>query len=185
MNKKETLRREHLLKRTVLSPLGVTEKSQKIARKLFTLVEIQGKMNFLIYVPINNEVDTKSIIEWLLGKGTNIFVPAHLKENNTWVFTKFTGWEELEKGPFNIPQPQSISPIDPATGNVAIIPGVAFSKKGVRLGYGKGVFDRLLGNSDAIKIGLAYDFQIVDEFTGEDHDLRMDIVITEKEILRF
>ena len=66
--------------------------------------------------------------------------------------------------------------------DVSIIPGVAFDKKGVRLGYGKGVFDRLLAKSQAFKIGLAYDFQIVDELPREKHDLVMDIVESEKKV---
>ena len=55
---------------------------------------------------------------------------------------------------------------------------------GVRLGYGKGVFDRLLADSKALRVGLAYDFQIVDELPREKHDLVMDLVVTEKRIIK-
>ena len=63
---------------------------------------------------------------------------------------------------------------------VAIIPGLAFGKNDTRLGYGKGVYDQLLANFKGLKIGLAYDFQIVDKLPKERHDLKMDMVLTEK-----
>ena len=54
----------------------------------------------------------------------------------------------------------------------------------MRLGYGKGVFDKLLSKSKALRIGLAYDFQIVDEIPQEKHDLVMDLVVTEERVIR-
>ena len=111
-------------------------------------------------------------------------MPAYLATNNDYLFTRFDGWQNLEEGPKGILQPRIIKSVDSSLIEVAILPGLAFSKSGVRLGYGKGVFDRLLAKSKAIRIGLAYDFQLVDKIEKEKHDLLMDMVVTEKKVYR-
>ena len=171
-------------KRLSLTSLLVSFKSRAIAKHLLAIAQIREKDNFSCYLPINNEVDTKGIIDDLLQKEANIFVPAYLATNNDYLFTRFDGWQNLEEGPKGILQPKSFKPIDPSFIEVAILPGLAFSKEGVRLGYGKGVFDKLLSKSKALRIGLAYDFQIVDEIPQEKHDLVMDLVVTEKRVIR-
>ena|SRR3989344_282723 len=181
---KESLRRIFLNKRLSSSVSTVLRRSQKITNRLLTISEIKEKNNFSAYLPINNEVDTKGIINDLLQKEISIFVPAFLATNNDYLFTRFDGWQNLEEGPKGILQPQIIESFDSLLIEVAILPGLAFSKDGVRLGYGKGVFDRLLSKSKAIKIGLAYDFQIIDKIPKEEHDLLMDLVVTEKRVIR-
>ena len=65
---------------------------------------------------------------------------------------------------------------------MVLIPGLAFAKNGLRLGYGKGVYDRLLINIKTLKIAVAYDFQIIDYLEGESHDLKVDFIITEQRV---
>ena len=62
-----------------------------------------------------------------------------------------------------------------------VIPAVAFDRRGNRVGRGKGYYDRLLADSRARKVGVAYDFQLVDEIDAEPHDVRVDVVITENQ----
>lgn len=185
MPSKTYLRKLYLGKRLKLSPAKIEKKSSQIAKNLFSIDKIRDKRNFSVYLPINNEVDTKFIINNLLKKHKNLYCPYFSKVDNAYYFTKFKDWKNLEKGPHQILQPANFKKVDPAIIEVAIIPGIAFDLQGTRLGYGKGVFDRLLAGSKAIKVGLAYDFQIVDEIPREEHDLVMDTVVTEKQILRF
>ena len=63
-----------------------------------------------------------------------------------------------------------------------IVPGVAYDRKGNRVGRGKGYYDRLLSGSKALKVGVAYDFQMVDEIDAEPHDVKVDLVITDRGI---
>ena len=181
---KSALRESFLKKRKGLTIPEVIKKSQDVALKFFELAEIKGENHFAAYLPINNEVDTKGIIDDLLQKEVSTFVPAYLATNNDYLFTRFDGWQNLEEGPKGILQPRIIKSVDSSLIEVAILPGLAFSKSGVRLGYGKGVFDRLLAKSKAIRIGLAYDFQLVDKIEKEKHDLLMDMVVTEKKVYR-
>jgi len=74
--------------------------------------------------------------------------------------------------------------MNPKDIDLAFIPGLAFSEDGLRLGYGKGVYDRLLTNTKALKFGVCFDFQIIDNFSSESHDLRVDFIITERRIIK-
>ena len=72
----------------------------------------------------------------------------------------------------------SVSDID-----LIIVPGIAFDERCNRCGFGKGYYDRLLSESKAVKIGLCYDFQVVDELECDEYDIAMDMVITERRII--
>lgn len=183
MASKSGLRKEFLRKRRLLSGQTATSKSGQIFRNVIKLKELISAQNFLVYLAVNNEVDTKQIIKHLILQKSAVFVPAFLKSANTYKVAKFTGYTDLEEGPYKIAQPKKLSVVDVGLVDVAIIPGVAFDRRGVRLGYGKGVYDRLLDDGSALKIGLAYDFQIVDKIAKEKHDLEMDIIVTDKEVL--
>lgn len=85
----------------------------------------------------------------------------------------------LEIGSFHIEEPtgNNVYPIEEI--EVIIVPGVAFDRKGRRLGRGKGFYDRLLKTAKATKIGIGYEFQLVEEVPSEAHDVAMDMIITE------
>ena len=193
-----------LTKRQALEKNFVGEASQIITESLLGEIKKLAPANILVYLAFGNEVDTREIINHFVKSGKKVYLPTYDNKTKTYVFSRFNGWDKLETGPHGILQP-SLSSRHPEPGpepfvpnsfrdldsgssisgsiDVAIIPGVAFDKKRVRLGYGKGVFDRLLVISKAYKIGLAYDFQIVDRITGEQHDLVMDKVVTESKVI--
>lgn len=85
----------------------------------------------------------------------------------------------LELGSFHIEEPTGEDTVDPSEIELMIIPAVAYDRRGNRLGRGKGFYDRLLGEVKATKIGVGYEFQLVDEIPVEDHDVPMDIIITQ------
>lgn len=86
----------------------------------------------------------------------------------------------LELGAFHIEEPTGNDTVDPSELELIVVPAVAFDRKGNRLGRGKGFYDRLLQTTKAAKIGVGYDFQLVDELPTESHDVPMDMVITQK-----
>lgn len=86
----------------------------------------------------------------------------------------------LEIGSFHIEEPTGNDPVSIDEIELLIIPGVAFDRSGRRLGRGKGFYDRLLQGGSATKIGVGYEFQLVDELPSEPHDIPMDIIITEE-----
>lgn len=84
----------------------------------------------------------------------------------------------LELGSFHIEEPTGNGTVNSSEIELVIVPGVAFDKKGNRLGRGKGFYDRLLGEMKATKIGMGYDFQVIEQIEIEPHDVGMDIIIT-------
>lgn len=89
----------------------------------------------------------------------------------------------LELGAFHIEEPTGANTIDPNELELIIVPGVAYDRKGNRLGRGKGFYDRLLSDINATKIGVGYEFQLFDEIPAESHDVKMDAVITQNQCI--
>lgn len=85
----------------------------------------------------------------------------------------------LELGAFHIEEPTGNEVVDPEDIELIVVPGVAYDRKGNRLGRGKGFYDRLLQTTKATKIGVGYEFQMFDSIPVEPHDVKMDMVITQ------
>lgn len=90
----------------------------------------------------------------------------------------------MELGSFHIEEPTGDDVIDPEEIELIIVPAVAYDRRGNRLGRGKGFYDRLLKTTKATKIGVGYDFQLVDELPTEEHDVPVDFVITQSAVIR-
>ena len=89
----------------------------------------------------------------------------------------------LQYGAFHIEEPTGDDIEDIDNIELIIVPGIAYDNRGNRVGRGKGYYDRLLSRTKATKIGIGYDFQLVDEIDSEPHDITMDIVITDSRII--
>lgn len=177
---KDLLRQKFILKRKSLNSDFVFKKSKKVFEN-FKVCDFKTSIErVLIYLPINNEIDTLLITDYLRKTNVDLFLPAY--EKSKWIVSEFVD-NELTGGPSSTLQPAQVNSIDTDCLDLAIVPGVAFSKNGFRLGYGKGVYDKLLINFSGIKVGLAYDFQVVDTFIFEEHDVKMDYVITESKVI--
>lgn len=176
--------RYHIFKnRDTLSEVFIAQASNVIGEKLIDSKFVVRVKKVSIYLPIKNEVQTALIIEYFEKQGSEISTPVYLSQASTWSLSKYHSESELIDGPYGVRQPKEIELVDPAGVNAVIFPGVAFTEQKVRIGYGKGVYDKLFAGTSTLKIGLAYDFQIVSGVSGEPHDLVMDYVITEKRII--
>lgn len=91
---------------------------------------------------------------------------------------------KLHLGAFNIEEPDGEDTTDISKIDMVVVPAVAYDRHGNRVGRGKGYYDRLLNNTRAIKVGVAYGFQLIDEIDTDPHDVAVDYVITENGILR-
>ena len=176
------LRKSILNKRSALKKSFVKRQSRTVAGKLLAEIKKLSPTNVLVYLSFDNEVETFGLVSGILDNQINVFVPKYLEDTGDWRLVKLENLDDLEEGPFGIPQPKSSS-FSFSLIDVAIIPGLAFDEKGVRLGWGKGVFDKLLAKSTAFKIGAAFDFQIVEKLPQEKHDLVMDMIVTEKRVI--
>ncbi|HLD18604.1 MAG TPA: 5-formyltetrahydrofolate cyclo-ligase [Candidatus Nanoarchaeia archaeon] len=168
---KKQIRETILAKRESLKPEQVEKKSDTIQKNLSNMSAYRDAKIILGYIPIKNEVRTNKLFPNAL---------PGFDENKNPVALKNDG--ELVAGPYKTKQP-SYSEDKLTNFDFAIVPGIAFDEKGNRIGYGKGYYDKLLANSDATKIGLAFDIQIVDEIPAESHDVQMDFIVTETRVI--
>jgi len=167
-------------KRDSLNKEGILEKSKKIIENLTSLEQFQFSKNIMFYVSSDSEVFTHEIIKKLIDE-KNIFVP--LIKNNQIQASSLNSFSELEKGKFNILEPKIQRLTDPKELDAVIVPGLAFDNNGNRIGYGLGFYDKFLKKTNALKIGLAFDLQIVDKIMVKDFDVKMDIVVTENRVI--
>ena len=129
----------------------------------------------LMYHSLPDELDTRRFLKkWKDHK--KFFLPRVNGVN-----LELLPYDEsrLEIGSFHIEEPQGNETHPVEEIEVIIVPGVAFDRKGHRLGRGKGFYDRLLQNAKATKIGVGYEFQLVDDLPTEPHDVKMNMIITE------
>jgi len=177
--KKKEIRQFVKEKRKYCDASFVKEANTKIKNTLCQLNELQRAKVVYIYVDFNNEVGTRDIIEYLFTQNKEVAVPKI--EEGIMNFYKISDLSQLEEGYYGIPEP--VNKIIPKTPDIVIVPGVAFSLKRERLGYGKGFYDRFL-NDKVIKVGLSYEFQLFDSLPVDEHDVNMNYVITESRLLK-
>ena len=178
-NSKGSLRK--IFKSQQLAIKGKSSKSQIIIERLTSLDEFVQSNSMLIYYSSSSEVSTKELIGRLVLSDKDIYLPStgELKVTSINNNTKF-----VERVP-DILEPEFPSSILPTDIDLAILPGLAFDKRGYRLGVGGGWYDRIFENVNVkTKIGLCFDEQLVEILPVEPHDKRVDIIITNKEVFR-
>lgn len=133
-----------------------------------------------VYLASSDEVNLDPYIAYLLRTGVEVVAPRWNGE--TYELARLKGLDErsLRRGPMGIREPADADIVKPNEVYVWIIPGLAFTRAGKRLGYGGGWYDRLLASApkNAVKIGVAYSFQVVDSLPAEAHDMPLtDIIV--------
>lgn len=178
---KDNLRKVILAKRASLSPAEIKNKSDEIRKRLFSLREFKEAEVVMFFVSYRSEVNTHKMISQAL-KGKIVAVPK--TSSRSMVPSIITSMKELSPNKKGILEPKKIRKIGLKDIDVVIVPGIAFDKKCHRLGYGRGYYDKFLKKvPNAVKIGLAFDLQIVKDMPHEKHDIPVNKVITEKRIL--
>ncbi len=163
-------------------------KQKKIAaiiQKFLGLKQYSDSVNLLAYFPFRSEIDTRILIEKALSRGKRIALPKVNKEKLDLYYIKSL-LIDLEPGCYDImePVPSECERALPLEIDLVIVPGVGFDTGMNRLGYGGGFYDKLLReiSPQAPRIALAFDLQVVDHIPVSEHDLKIDILITESSI---
>ena len=134
-----------------------------------------------IYRSTENEPATEALLTDLLARGAEVAVPVRRGGEYGW------GWVDAstvwKKGAHGIWEPTEAKAASPEDLRLVVVPGVAFDAQGGRLGHGRGHFDRLLAQSAALLVGLCFENRLVEAVPMEPHDVRMDVVATEKRML--
>ncbi|HLG25281.1 MAG TPA: 5-formyltetrahydrofolate cyclo-ligase [Candidatus Gracilibacteria bacterium] len=177
---KQRLRSEILLKRLKQQPVQKRKKDQKILQLLQKMDEFKKARKILLYLPIHGEVDLSALFD-IPTLNKKIVLPRVKSTTTTLILYNIKNLKDVELGAYKILEPKKhLQKVKPEEIDLAFIPGIAFSKDGHRVGYGKGFYDRLMKKLTCPKIGIAYEFQIVNNIPGEKHDVPVDMIITEK-----
>jgi 5-formyltetrahydrofolate cyclo-ligase len=187
---RQTLRSRYLVQRSELSPADRRSLSARIAETLMTLSIFREKSRFFIYCNYHSEVETTALLIQCLTAGKVVAVPLTVPEQKHLSAVQITDpVTDLSRGYKGIPEPKpSLARqrlLNPQSLEVAIIPGAIFDRSGYRFGYGGGYYDRFLALEapQAYRIGLAFSMQVIDSLPVATHDIPMDMLITEKEVL--
>ena len=178
---KAALRKHLLEKRDATSAELRNIISKQIHENLKKNSSFTNAQNIACYFPIGSEINTHDIMLDILKQGKNLLLPRIIDDDIE--FYIISNLEKLEKGNFEIMEPkdncEKAKKID-----CILIPTVGVSKLGVRLGYGKGYYDKFLSSTDAVKISLTYSKQIVKSIPNDSHDIKVDWIVTEDENIK-
>lgn len=151
--------------------------SKLINARLEQLPEFQSAKTVLFYDALPFEVATREAI-LRDSQSKRILLPVVVE--NELEIKQFEGEQSLKVGSFGVCEPTGEAETDFSKIDLVIVPGVAFAKNGVRMGYGKGFYDRLLPKIAAKKVGICFDFQLFETIPTLDFDQSVDIILTEQ-----
>ena len=185
-HEKRVLRREALARRGALSR---GEKARHDSLRLGLLLDLDAVRNagaLLAYVSsLENEADTWGILRAFLSESRPVFVPLTGERFGEMTFSRILSLDELRPGRFGLLEPapsaRRTDPVPPDA--VCLVPGLAFTRTGHRIGYGGGYFDRFLAAFTGTSVGMAYAFQVVDTVPVLPHDTPVDLLATEEAVV--
>lgn len=183
MSSKQQLRESARRARDSLPDEEAARYSGVILERLLSLLD--GESPVMVYVSKPPEVETHRFIQSLLERGTEVVVPIIQARDCSLRLSYLRDLSSLKVSTFSVPEP--IGAEIPARAEdipVVVVPVIAFDRTGHRLGYGAGYYDRFLEKNPHLKrIAVAFSCQEVDDLPADEHDMRMDLIVTEKEVI--
>lgn len=184
-SQKQTLRAEAKRARGKMSLDGRAQ--ERLCDLFFEHVPLSDNTVVASYYPKGRELDSVPLMDRLLGEGYPVALPVVQKESKILTFALWDGTAALAEGAFGIYEPQNGDLVEP---DVFLVPMLAFDQRGGRLGYGGGYYDATLSaykaKKDILAVGLAYAQQAcLFNLPAEEHDIPMDLIVTEQKIYRF
>ena len=173
------LRKFMIEKRNALPLSTLNIASEQVENALFSIDGILDFYTYFVYKDFRGEIKTDSIISRLLSNGKKVVYPL-LKEEMLAVESK-DGIFIKDKFGVDVPQNYEILSTMP---DVVITPLVACDTNLNRLGFGKGYYDKFFAKAPCLKIGICHDFQVVDDLSPQPWDIPLDVIITDKRVIR-
>ncbi len=177
---KSRLRKQLLDSRDGLSLDFIKIASGKIRDNLRKIEYYRKATTIGAYYSIGSEVQTHDLLQEFFNQGKTVALPRVERDDLT--FKKISGISDLELGNFGVMEPkekcEDVKKLD-----VILVPAIALTRDGYRLGYGFGFYDRFLHGKKSKKIGLSYIKQVIKSFPHDNHDVKMDCIVTEDSVI--
>ena len=184
---KKRIREEIIQKRNDLSSKIKKEYDELILKKLIESDIYNKSKKIFTYVSFSSEIDTIKFIKYALNDNKEVYVPKTDKTKKEMVAIRINSLENMDVDNWGILEPKSVDKNKIGKNfDLILIPGLAFDRKGNRIGYGGGYYDKYLSQikEENNKIVLAYDFQVVDSIKNEAHDIKVNYIITNNKFIK-
>ena len=178
---KKELRRAVRERIAGLDAAYIAESDARICNRLLEIDEINGAELILAYFSMGREVDTHILVDRLRAVGKTVALPV-CEKGGFMRFVEYTG--RMSTGLLGISEPEGGAEIIPPQDTVMIVPALAFDGRGYRLGQGGGYYDRYLAANDVFAVGIGREALLLDKVPCEEHDIPVNILVTEEKTAR-
>jgi len=177
---KAALRRQFRAEAKKHPPAECSGASKEICERLQEQSGWRQARSVLLFFPLLDEPDIQPLMAQALASGKTITLPRHEAPNDEYTACQVLNpGIELRSGRFGVLEPTQKCPVVPINElDFILVPGIAFTPLGARLGRGKGYYDRWLAQAPGVKCGVAFDWQVTVEIPMERHDIYVDCVCT-------
>ncbi len=175
---KKNIRNFCIQYRNNLSPSLQFAIQRVVVKKIEQILWGEDFQSIGLYFPVRGEIDLRSLVFYFQDVGIKIYFPVVKGKELFW--GEYERWEWGHWNKWKIWEPQKIVEGVP---DIAVIPGVALDYDGYRIGYGGGYYDRLLGKEKIFTIGVTQDRCVFHSLPVEDHDKKMDLVVSESKTI--
>lgn len=173
---KKALRAEIREKKRAMTEAEIVSRSAALGELFLASDAYKNAKTIYGYLPYNQEVRTIPMLEQAIADGKKVAVPKVI--GDTMVFIYMDDLSRVEKGYAGIPEPVDNEPVADDKEALVLMPGIAFTKKGDRMGYGGGFYDRFLADEpNHPTLALCYAFQMVEKLPTEEYDIPVDVVL--------
>lgn len=179
---KSVLRQKMLKQRLSMNADEIACFSKQISERLMALQVVQDAVCLMAFYPHKNEPDLQEVINACLDMDKKVSLPYVLKDGHM-LAVDYHENSVMKNNIYGIPEPVRDMDSEQQMLDVVFVPGIVFDESLNRMGFGKGYFDRFLVKTDAVKIGVCYESNIVDKIPTDAHDIKMDIIVTEKRVI--
>ena len=175
MDKKE-LRRQIREQKRAMTEEQIVSASERLGELFLNCPQYKRAKTIYGYLPYNQEVRTVPMLEQAMRDGKRVAVPKCYGDEMRFIY--MDDLSKVEKGYANIPEPIADEPVADDKTALVLMPGMAFTERGDRMGYGGGFYDKFLAaEPDHPTVALCYDFQMVEDLPTEDYDIPVDCVL--------
>lgn len=186
MTDKREIRKRIMAARNAMPGGMIRTAGLAITEALKGMEPIRRASTLMVYLGFGSEVPTDDLIVWGWGEGKRIAVPFCYPEGREMIACRIDGFDELEEGRYGIRAPMAdrLRQVPGGEIDAVVVPAVAFDRRGYRVGYGGGYYDRFLPTApQAAKIGAAFACQIIQGVPVGPYDIKMDRIVTDEGIL--